>query len=405
MNPGRDGAGRHVRVRPDPGDLLRLQHRGRGRAALRARSTRAPIRSPLDQARANLASAEAQLRKDQANLTYAKRYYERDRGLLETGVVSQDDVDSERSDYEQARRAGAARRGGDAAAPRGARRRPGEPRLHGHHVAGRRHRGVAQRRRRQTVAASFQTPTLFLIAQDLTKMQVDTNVSESDVGGSRRSARRRPSRVEAYPGPDLRREGRAGAQGADHRPERRDLRRRDRRRQPRPRAPPRHDGERAHRRRASAEARAIVPVRALRFDPNGARGSAERAAARKERQRVWVLRDGRPTAVPVSDRARRRDARRDHGGELGRARRPGHRRSRADGAGGRAADSPARSPFRVLSGRQRVGAPSSKSSTLDPDLSPRRRRGARAARRRVCASSAASSSRSWARRARASRRS
>jgi len=35
----------------------------------------------------------------------------------------------------------------------------------------------------QTVAASFQTPTLFLIATDLTKMQVDTNVSESDIGG------------------------------------------------------------------------------------------------------------------------------------------------------------------------------------------------------------------------------
>lgn len=34
----------------------------------------------------------------------------------------------------------------------------------------------------QTVAASFQTPTLFLIATDLTRMQVDTNVSESDVG-------------------------------------------------------------------------------------------------------------------------------------------------------------------------------------------------------------------------------
>jgi HlyD family secretion protein len=34
----------------------------------------------------------------------------------------------------------------------------------------------------QTVAASFQTPTLFLIAQDLTKMQVDASVSESDVG-------------------------------------------------------------------------------------------------------------------------------------------------------------------------------------------------------------------------------
>jgi HlyD family secretion protein len=35
----------------------------------------------------------------------------------------------------------------------------------------------------QTVAASFQTPTLFLIATDLTKMQVDANVSESDIGG------------------------------------------------------------------------------------------------------------------------------------------------------------------------------------------------------------------------------
>jgi HlyD family secretion protein len=34
----------------------------------------------------------------------------------------------------------------------------------------------------QTVAASFQTPTLFSIAQDLTKMQVDTSVDESDIG-------------------------------------------------------------------------------------------------------------------------------------------------------------------------------------------------------------------------------
>lgn len=34
----------------------------------------------------------------------------------------------------------------------------------------------------QTVAASFQAPTVFLIAQDLTKMQVDTNVDEADVG-------------------------------------------------------------------------------------------------------------------------------------------------------------------------------------------------------------------------------
>ena len=34
----------------------------------------------------------------------------------------------------------------------------------------------------QTVAASLQAPTLFTIAKDLTQMQVDSNVSEADVG-------------------------------------------------------------------------------------------------------------------------------------------------------------------------------------------------------------------------------
>jgi len=35
----------------------------------------------------------------------------------------------------------------------------------------------------QTVAASFNTPTLFLIANDLTRMQIDALVSEADIGG------------------------------------------------------------------------------------------------------------------------------------------------------------------------------------------------------------------------------
>ncbi|WP_083385980.1 efflux RND transporter periplasmic adaptor subunit [Methylomonas sp. LWB] len=35
----------------------------------------------------------------------------------------------------------------------------------------------------QTVAASFQTPTLIRIAQDLTKMQIDSSFAESDIGG------------------------------------------------------------------------------------------------------------------------------------------------------------------------------------------------------------------------------
>lgn len=34
----------------------------------------------------------------------------------------------------------------------------------------------------QTVAASFQTPTLFMVAQDLTEMQIEVSVSEADIG-------------------------------------------------------------------------------------------------------------------------------------------------------------------------------------------------------------------------------
>ena len=52
--------------------------------------------------------------------------------------------------------------------------------------------------RGQTVAASFQTPTLFLIATDLSKMQVDTNVSESDIGAVRAGEQAQFS-VEAFP--------------------------------------------------------------------------------------------------------------------------------------------------------------------------------------------------------------
>jgi len=50
----------------------------------------------------------------------------------------------------------------------------------------------------QTVAASFTTPNLFQIAQDLTKMQIDTSVSEADVGQLKDGL---PARfvVDAYP--------------------------------------------------------------------------------------------------------------------------------------------------------------------------------------------------------------
>jgi len=50
----------------------------------------------------------------------------------------------------------------------------------------------------QTVAASFQTPTLFTIAQDLQRMQIDTAVAEADVGGIR-AGQAVNFTVDAYP--------------------------------------------------------------------------------------------------------------------------------------------------------------------------------------------------------------
>lgn len=50
----------------------------------------------------------------------------------------------------------------------------------------------------QTAAASFAAPTVFEIAQDLTKMQVDTNVDESDVGNIR-TGQTATFTVDAYP--------------------------------------------------------------------------------------------------------------------------------------------------------------------------------------------------------------
>jgi HlyD family secretion protein len=54
----------------------------------------------------------------------------------------------------------------------------------------------------QTVAASLQAPTLFTIAQDLAKMQVDTNVSEADIGQVV-VGQQATFTVDAYPGQDM----------------------------------------------------------------------------------------------------------------------------------------------------------------------------------------------------------
>jgi len=50
----------------------------------------------------------------------------------------------------------------------------------------------------QTVAASFQTPTLFVIAADLTKMQIDTTVDEADISAVK-AGQEAEFTIDAYP--------------------------------------------------------------------------------------------------------------------------------------------------------------------------------------------------------------
>lgn len=157
-----------------------------------------PFQVVVDQAKANLESARAQLAKDRASLGYARITYHRDQGLLARGAVSHDTVDSEKSAYDQ----GLAQLKLDEATilQRKAALEAAQVNLAYTDIVSPVDGTVVSRNVDvgQTVAASFQTPTLFLIAQDLKKMQVDTYVSESDVGGVK-VGEDATFTVEAYP--------------------------------------------------------------------------------------------------------------------------------------------------------------------------------------------------------------
>jgi HlyD family secretion protein len=142
-----------------------------------------PYQTVVDQANANLAQAQAQLAKDQANLDYAQLNYDRNERLAKTNAISKDTLDNSKNALDQAQ----AQIGVDQAtiAQRQAMLEAAAVNLGYTNIVSPVDGTVVSRNVTvgQTVAASFQTPTLFLIATDLTKMQVDTNVSESDIGG------------------------------------------------------------------------------------------------------------------------------------------------------------------------------------------------------------------------------
>lgn len=142
----------------------------------------APFEVKVRKAEASLANARAKLAKDRVDLDLKELTYRRYQQLYERNLIARSDLDQARSDYEQAR----AQVVLDRAAIAQAEADLEEARVNLAYtdivspvdgVVVSRNVNVGQ-----TVAASFQTPTLFLIADDLTKMQVNAAVSESDIG-------------------------------------------------------------------------------------------------------------------------------------------------------------------------------------------------------------------------------
>jgi HlyD family secretion protein len=141
-----------------------------------------PFQVVVDQDRADVNTSEAQLVKDRAALAYAKVTIERDLKLLDQGIVSQAQIDTDRSAFDQ----GKAQIELDIAtvASKKATLRAAEVNLAYTNIVSPVNGMVITRYIDvgQTVVTSLQSSTLFLIGKDMTKMQVDTNVSEADVG-------------------------------------------------------------------------------------------------------------------------------------------------------------------------------------------------------------------------------
>ena len=135
----------------------------------------------VTQSRGGLSNARANMEKAKVTAANSERTLRRNKELIKDGFVSQADVDNAQTDYESAE---AAVRSAEAQVEQAkgaltvAETNLGYATIHSPV------NGIVVSRAvdvGQTVAASFQTPTLFTIAQDLTKMQIDSNVDEADI--------------------------------------------------------------------------------------------------------------------------------------------------------------------------------------------------------------------------------
>jgi len=147
-----------------------------------ARIDPATFEAQVDQARAGLVSSRANLEKSEAALTDAQRTLNRTKELFGKDLIARSELDTAETNFLSAQAQVGVSKAQIAQAE--AALRTAETNLRYTKIVSPVDGIVVSRNVDvgQTVAASFQTPTLFTIAQDLTKMQIDTNVDEADIG-------------------------------------------------------------------------------------------------------------------------------------------------------------------------------------------------------------------------------
>lgn len=139
-------------------------------------------RAAVEQARSRVVSARAARNKASAELENAERQAERNRYLLREKLISQSSADDTETASRVARAVLSSAIGSEAEAA--AALHQAEINLVYTTIASPIDGVVISRNVDvgQTVAASLQSPTLFVIAQDLRRMQVDASIAEADVG-------------------------------------------------------------------------------------------------------------------------------------------------------------------------------------------------------------------------------
>ncbi len=152
----------------------------------------------VEQARANYIAAQGNLAKSKAQAEDALRQYKRNQVLAERKLIAQADLDTSQSNADAAKAQVAASAG--ALEQARASLHQVEVNLAYTNIVSPTNGVVISRNVDvgQTVAASFQAPIVFVIAEDLAKMQVDTSVAEADVGRLR-DGMAAAFTVDAYP--------------------------------------------------------------------------------------------------------------------------------------------------------------------------------------------------------------